>query len=172
VYALYPYLRGVPRQDAEITAEVGVEHRLDAAAWHGRRLRLRGRAVLERIAARETRVEIVLRDGATLDEHRVVASASPDGQFEAEPAVQEPGVWEVHVIASTLGVSREAPLGPVRGPRVKTDPQRRALGPDTEGTIQFDGDGHLAVLVERDEPPVPRLTRLRRRMLPRRPGKR
>ncbi|WP_395108691.1 hypothetical protein [Actinomadura sp. SCN-SB] len=167
VYAMYPYLRGVPRDDVDITSEVGVAHRLDAAGWHGPRLRVRGRAVLEQIETRETRVEIVLRNAATLTEHRVVAGVTPDGSFDAEQPVQEPGIWEVHVIASTLGVSREAPLGPVRGPRVKTDPQRRAIAPDTEATIHFTTGDRLAVLVERDEAPIRPLTRLRRRLLPR-----
>src|SRR5947208_1326597 len=40
IYAMYPYLRGVPRQDADITTEVGVEHRLDAVSWQGGRVRI------------------------------------------------------------------------------------------------------------------------------------
>ena len=41
IYALYPYLRGVPRQDADITTEVGVDHRLDSVGWHSKKIRIR-----------------------------------------------------------------------------------------------------------------------------------
>ncbi|MFC5753962.1 hypothetical protein [Actinomadura rugatobispora] len=151
VYAMYPYLRGVPRQDADITAEVGVAHRLDAAGWQGRRLRLRGRAGIERVQAREHGAEIILRERDTGEEARTAATATPDEGFEADVPVPGPGLWDVHVAVSALGVTREARLGPERGPRVKTEPQRRGLGSGTDATIHFTGDGHLAVLVEGGE---------------------
>jgi hypothetical protein len=83
VYAVYPYLRGVSRQDADITAEVGVEHRLTEVSWTGGALRIRGRAGIERVAARDTSVEIVVRDRASGAELRV--AAGPDAP-PAEPA--------------------------------------------------------------------------------------
>ncbi|GAA2418347.1 hypothetical protein GCM10010191_31360 [Actinomadura vinacea] len=147
VYAVYPYLRGVPRQDADITAEVGVAHRLDAAGWQGRRARLRGRAALERVEARETGVEIILRERGTRAERRVPAVVGDEG-FEADVAVPGPGLWDVHVAASALGVRREARLGAVRGARLKAGPQRRGLGDGTAATLHFTEDGHLALLVE------------------------
>ncbi|GAA3951758.1 hypothetical protein GCM10023085_37990 [Actinomadura viridis] len=151
VYAMYPYLRGVPRKDADITAEVGVEHRLDAVGWHGGRVRIRGRAVIERVEARRTQVEIVLRESGSGAEHRCAAGPLEDGFEAAGIAVPGPGLWEVHVAASTLGLTREARLGPVRGPRLKTEPQRRSLGAAGQGTILFTGGGHLAVRVERGD---------------------
>lgn len=164
VYAMYPYLRGVPRQDADITAEVGVAHRLDAACWQGGRLRIRGRAAIERVETRRTHVEIVLRERDTLRETRTTAAAtSRDDAFEADvPVPAGRGLWDVHVAASALGVRREARLGPVHGPRLKTDPWRRALDTATDATIHFTDDGHLAVLVEDVERPTAPLGRLRR----------
>jgi hypothetical protein len=70
VYALYPYLRGVPRRDADITAEVGVDHRLGAVTWAGDALRIRGRASIERVAARDEHVEIVLLERTSGAERR------------------------------------------------------------------------------------------------------
>ncbi|XVQ13074.1 hypothetical protein ACQP1W_11145 [Spirillospora sp. CA-255316] len=151
VYAMYPYLRGVPRQDADITAEVGVAHQLDAAGWQGRRLRLRGRAAIERVQAREHEIEIVLRERGTGEETRAAATETPDEGFEADLPAPGPGLWDVHVSVSALGVTREARLGAERGPRVRTEPQRRGLGSGTGATIHFTDDGHLAVLVEGDD---------------------
>ena len=148
VYAMYPYLRGVPRQDADITAEIGVEHRLDSAGWQGRRLRLRGRAAIERVQAREHEVEIVLRERTTGEEVRADAATAPEEGFEADLPAPAPGLWDVHVRVSALGVTREARLGTERGPRLKTDPQRRGLGSGTAATLHFTEDGHLAVRVD------------------------
>ncbi|RFU41281.1 hypothetical protein DZF91_12715 [Actinomadura logoneensis] len=132
VYAVYPYLRGVPRQDADITAEVGVDHRLDAASWKNGRLRLVGRAAVERVETRRTTVEVLLRDRDAGAEHRIAAEPTGDGGGEAfsavaDPAVLGPGRWDVHVAASALGVTREARFGGVRGPAFKLDETPRAI---------------------------------------------
>ncbi|MFB4316915.1 hypothetical protein [Actinomadura sp. 21ATH] len=148
VYAMYPYLRGVPRQDADITTEIGVDHRLDTAAWQSGRLRLRGRAAIERIDARETRVELILRHRRTAEEHRY-STEGRDGTFDAAVPPPAPGHWDVHVAATALGLTREARLGTNRGPRLKPHPQRAGAA-----TVHYTTDGHLAVLVERTDRPV------------------
>ncbi|MEW2356138.1 hypothetical protein [Spirillospora sp. NPDC029432] len=160
VYAMYPYLRGVPRQDADITAEIGVDHRLDTVAWQSGRLRLRGRAALERIEARETRVDLVLRHRRTAEECRYPAEGG-DGTFDVAVPPPAPGHWDVHVTASALGLTRQARLGPRRGPRLKPLPQRTGAA-----IVHYTADGHLAVLVERTERPVTLWSQLRR-LLPR-----
>ncbi|WP_192810073.1 hypothetical protein [Actinomadura rudentiformis] len=170
VYALHPYLRGVPRQDADITGEVGVEHRLDAVSWHGKKLRVRGHACIERIEARETKVEVLLRERRTGVEHRFPADPCEDGGFEvqADPGASAvgPGRWDVHVSASALGVTRTARFGTIRGDKIKTEPQRRGLDSTTTAKIYFTKGGHLAVLI-RTGKKHPRLRAALRRITPR-----
>ncbi|MFG1999218.1 hypothetical protein ACGFNU_08730 [Spirillospora sp. NPDC048911] len=167
VYTVYPYLRGVPRQYADITGEVGVEHRLDAVAWQGRRFRVRGHARIERVEARETKVEVILRERRSGVEHRFPAEPHEDG-FEAQidpvASAVGPGRWDLHVAASTLGVTREARFGTIRGDRIKAEPQRRALGTATTAKIYFTRGGHLAVLIRGDQRPPRFAGRLRRRL--------
>jgi hypothetical protein len=164
VYALYPYLRGVSRQDADITAEVGVEHRLDAVGWRGRGLRVRGRAVVERIGARETDVELVLRDQDDQREHRFPGAARADG-FEAYADLADagPGRWEVHVTVTSLGLTREARLGAVRAAKVRTRPRQRTIDAGTQATLVFTGEDHLTVVVEDRRRRAPLRGLLRRR---------
>ncbi|MEU5877962.1 hypothetical protein [Spirillospora sp. NPDC047279] len=168
VYAVYPYLRGVPRQDADITGEVGAEHRLDAASWQGKRLRVRGLARIERIEARETKVEVILRERRTEVEHRFPADALADDCFEAQADLTAagvgPGRWDVHVAASALGVTRAARFGTIRCDKVKTEPQRRTLDSGTTATLYFTRGGHLAVLIRGDEKAAPLRAKLRRRL--------
>jgi hypothetical protein len=155
VYALYPYLRGVPRQDADITAEVGVEHRLRAVSWADGALRISGRAAIERVAARDTRVEIVLRERATGAELRVGADPAPrdaegpghddnDDWFAATIALTDlrPGHWDVDVSVRALGLRRQAPFG-VAG----ADDSAGSLPDRPEATVYVTGDGHLAIAV-------------------------
>ncbi|WP_309237295.1 hypothetical protein [Actinomadura sp. BRA 177] len=150
IYAMYPYLRGVPRQDADITTEVGVEHRLDAVGWQGRRLRIRGVAALQRVETHHTAVDLILRERTSGREHGITAEPRPDAArgFEAvaDPAEVEPGRWDVHVAATSLGVTREARFGSVRAEGVRTGPQRRAAGPK-DVAVYFTKGGHLALFV-------------------------
>ncbi|MEO5876609.1 MAG: hypothetical protein ABIS86_10535 [Streptosporangiaceae bacterium] len=111
VYAVYPYLRGVPRQDADITAEVGVEHALTSLAWDRDVLRVRGRAAIDRVQARDTAVELVLGNGK--EEHRFAADRTDTG-FEALVPMPAPGTWAVQVSVCALGLTRTAPFGAVR----------------------------------------------------------
>lgn len=137
VYAVYPYLRGVPRQDADITAEVGVEQELQVVRLTGGALRIRGRAAIERVAARDQHVELVLKERATGAELRVGAATGDDG-FAAtvELADLRPGHWDVHVSVRTLGVVRQAPLD-----------ANGALPDRPAATVYRTGDGHLAIAV-------------------------
>lgn len=163
VYAVYPYLRGVPRQYADITAEVGVEHRLDAVSWTGGRLKLRGRAALQRVEVRAADIALVLRHRTTAAEHRVPAE-STGGDFEtaADPAALTPGRWDVHIAVSALGVTREAPLGPVRGPKLKTTALTAGLTHETT-TARLTDQAHLTLEVSETRAPRRRLFRRRRR---------
>jgi hypothetical protein len=165
VYAVYPYLRGVPRQDADITAEVGLRHRLDDVAWQGKRVHVRGLAAIERIEARETKVELILRERRSGVEHRFPAQQDGKGfEGEADMALLGPGRWDVRVAATALGVTREDRFGTVRDDKLKTESQRRPLGPSTAATIYFTKGGYLAVVV-RSQKPAPLRAKLRRRLL-------
>ncbi|CNF95570.1 Uncharacterised protein [Mycobacterium tuberculosis] len=150
IYAMYPYLRGVPRQDADITTEVGVDHRLDEVGWQGRRVRVRGVAALQRVETDRTAVDLVLRERTSGREHGFPAVPRPDGVrgFEAvaDPADVEPGRWDVHVAATALGVTREARFGAVRAGGLRTGPQRRAAG-GRDVALYFTRGGHLALFV-------------------------
>ncbi|MUN42762.1 hypothetical protein [Actinomadura litoris] len=171
IYALYPYLRGVSRQDADITGEVGVDHRLDAASWQGGRVRLRGAAVLQRVETHRTAVEVVLRERASGREHGFAAEHREPGAggFESfvDPAVLAPGRWDAHVTVTALGVTREARFGSVRAPRLKPVPQRRTIQgrEPREATLYFTKGGHLALLVTAGARRVPLHTRVLRRLL-------
>ncbi|GAA4151309.1 hypothetical protein [Actinomadura keratinilytica] len=167
VYAVYPYLRGVPRQDADVTAEIGLDHRLDAVGWQGgARLRVRGHAAVQRVQARETKVALILRERRSGVEHHFPAEPGEDGfTAYADVAVAGPGRWDAYVAAEALGIRREERLGGVRGPKLKTDPQQRLLDPATEATAYFTKGGHLAVLVRDAARRRPSLrARLRRRL--------
>jgi hypothetical protein len=139
VYAMYPYLRGVPRHDADITDEVRVVHRLDAVAWTGCRLRVRGHAAIARVVSRDVRVELVLR-GAARD-HRVATTPCGDG-FEGfvDGTDLDPGHWDAHVAVRTLGLTREAPFGAVRTPGLTTEAREHA-----GLTVFFTPEGSLAI---------------------------
>lgn len=167
IYAMYPYLRGVPRQDADITTEVGVDHRLDAVGWHGRRVRIRGVAALQRVATDRTAVDVILRERTSGREHGIPAEPRRErpGAFEAvaDPAAVEPGRWDVHVAATALGVTREARFGSVRAEGVKTAPQRRSADA-RDVTVYFTKGGHLALVVDDEPGPVSLRGRIRRRL--------
>jgi hypothetical protein len=143
VYAVYPYLRGVPRRHADITAEVGVEHRLIAVAWAGDALLIRGRATIERVAARDEHVEIVLHERTSGTERRIDAGPGP-AEFAASVALAElsPGHWDVHVSVRALGLTRQAPLGMVSDPDIDVSALDRP-----EATAYFADDGRLVIAV-------------------------
>lgn len=166
VYAVYPYLRGVSRQDADITAEVGVEHRLDAVAWQNRRITIRGYAAVERVASNRTAVDVILRERSSGREHGIPAEPRRErpGAFEAvaDPSRLDPGRWDVHVAATTLGVTREARFGSLRAEGVKTASQRRTAGAK-DVTVYFTKGGHLALVVKDDTGGASLRGRLRRR---------
>lgn len=165
VYAVYPYLRGVPRRDADITAEVGVEHRLTEVSWAGGALRIRGLAAIERVAARDTTVEIVVRDRASGAELRVAAepdtTAAEHAGFADRPSgggagtvfvaeiplgALRAGQWDVHVSVRALGLTRQAPLG--AGGAAGAHARLEAAYLDRpEATAYFTGDGGLAIAV-------------------------
>ncbi|TDE32074.1 hypothetical protein [Actinomadura sp. 6K520] len=164
IYAMYPYLRGVPRQDADITTEVGVDHRLDAVSWQGKRIRVRGFAALQRVETNRTAVDVLLRERASGKEHGFPAAPRQDrpGGFEVviDPAVVRPGRWDVHVAATAHGVTREARFGSVRAEELRTAPQGRTAGARNAG-FYFTRGGHLALIVRE----LPGDTSLRARLL-------
>ncbi|MEV5569042.1 hypothetical protein AB0L06_03260 [Spirillospora sp. NPDC052269] len=178
VYALYPYLRGVPRKDADITAEVGVEHRLDAAVWKDGRVRVTGHAAVERVETHRTSVDLLVREhaagadagaeGTVRTEHRIAAGSRRDGRdgFEAfvDPSVLGHGHWDVHVAATAHGVTRRARFGLVRDPDLKLDETfRNVPGQDSEAGLYLTKGGHLALLVRTPRKPAPLRTKLIRR---------
>ena len=108
VYAVYPYLRGVPRQDADITTEVGVEHRLESMGWSKGLLKVRGWARIARVQAKDPVVRLLASDGS----QELEIDTEPAGEgFEALLDLPERGSWTVRVEVRTLGLSRTAAFG-------------------------------------------------------------
>ncbi len=135
VYAVYPYLRGVPRQDADITAEVGVEHCLEALGWSKGLLRIKGWARIARVQAKDPQVRLVLCGG----QEEIVVTPRPLGGdgFEALLEVPEPGVWTVHVEVETLGLSRSAPFGTHRAEGFKPPGHREGAVVDLSDGLRL-----------------------------------
>ncbi|MDX6739020.1 hypothetical protein [Actinocorallia sp. A-T 12471] len=112
VYAVYPYLRGVPRQDADITDEVGVEHVISGLSWdRSGRLKIAGRAAISRVQARGQAVKLILRDGDESVEH-AVSTTGEEFEYVLEPPGT--GLWTVDVEVTVLGLRRTAPFGTVK----------------------------------------------------------
>ena len=146
VYAVYPYLRGVPRQDADITAEVGVEHCLEALSWSKGILRAEGWARIARVQAKDPVVRLVLNDGR--DELEVEAEPLGDGSggFSALLDVPQKGSWTARVEVETLGLRRSAPFG-TRRPEGFKPPKER------EGAVVDLTEGLRITWVHREEEP-------------------
>ncbi|HEX2312269.1 MAG TPA: hypothetical protein VHJ17_00925 [Thermomonospora sp.] len=168
VYAVYPYLRGVPRKDADITGEVRAGHRLDAVAWQGERLRIRGWAAIERVEARTVLTELVLRERTAGTEHRFPTTPRDQG-FEAalEFGGVGPGRWDTYVVVTVHGIKRRARFGRVRDPKLSTDPMpRRITLPEGQAgaTAYFTKGGYLAIKVNGARRPTPLRTRILKRI--------
>ncbi|GAA3197468.1 hypothetical protein [Actinocorallia longicatena] len=142
VYAVYPYLRGVPRQDADITAEVGVDHRLDALAWDKTgRLKVKGAAGIARVEARGPAVTLILAAGEA--EHRFPVTPA-DGGFEALVEIPPGGPWNFRVEVSVLGVTRTAPFGSVRHADFKEPKMREGFTLRLDGCLEVASEGSAA----------------------------
>ncbi|MCD0448301.1 hypothetical protein LO762_03685 [Actinocorallia sp. API 0066] len=125
VYAVYPYLRGVPRQDADITDEVGVEHVLSGLVWErSGRLRVSGRAAISRVQARNQVVQLILRDG----DETVIHPVSTEGEeFEYSLELPGTGLWTVDVEVTVLGLRRTALFGTTRANGFKPPKPREGV---------------------------------------------
>lgn len=143
VYAVYPYLRGVSRQDADITDEVGVEHCLEALSWSKGILKAEGWARISRVQAKEQTVRLVLNDGR--EEVEIEAEPRGDG-FEALLDVPERGSWTARIEVETLGVCRSAPFG-TRRPEDFKPPRER------EGAVVDLSEGLRITWTPREEEP-------------------
>ncbi len=147
VYAVYPYLRGVPRQDVDITAEVGVEHCLEALSWSKGILKAEGWARIARVQTKRTEVRLVLNDGR--EELEVEAEPGGDGPdgFRALLDVPQEGSWTARVEVETLGLRRSAPFGTRR-------PEGFKLPKEREGAVIDLAEGLRITWTPReDEPP-------------------
>ncbi|WP_106397957.1 hypothetical protein [Actinocorallia populi] len=134
VYAVYPYLRGVPRQDADITAEVGVEHRLESMAWSKGLLKVRGWARIARIQAKDPMVRLLASDGR----QELPVETEPDGDgFEALLDLPERGSWTVHVEVRTLGLRRSAPFGTHLAEGFRLPPEREGASFDLDEGLRI-----------------------------------
>ncbi|ROO83312.1 hypothetical protein EDD29_0811 [Actinocorallia herbida] len=139
VYAVYPYLRGVPRQDADITAEVGVEHVLTGLSWdRAGRLKVAGRAAISRVQARGQDVQLILRDGDETITHPVSTSGE---EFEYLLELPETGLWTVDVEVTVLGLRRTAPFGTVRADGFKNPKVREGVTLDLSEGLWIGIDG-------------------------------
>jgi len=146
VYAMYPFLRGLPRHDADITDEVVAVHRLDGLSFAGDKIRVRGWAAISQVQAREFTVDLMLRQGHA---ERLVKGTADRDSFEVliTPADLPPGIWDVCLQVSTLGVTREAAFGTERHTALRTDPRERdgvrAFFAEPDGTLAIEIPGEI-----------------------------
>lgn len=114
-YAQYPYFRDstlrVPDACYDVTAELGVRHRLSEAALDGSGLALAGEARVHRIPGGGS-TEVVLRGHVTGTELRFPVTDEGDGRFTGRvPLAGVPeGVWDVHLAVTAGGMEKEARL--------------------------------------------------------------
>ncbi|WP_372407573.1 hypothetical protein [Streptomyces luteireticuli] len=113
-YAQYPYFRDstlrIPDACYDVTAELGVRHRLTAVELDGAGLSLAVEAGVHRIPGGSA--ELVLRGHVTGTELRFPAEDMGRGGFAGRvPLAGVPeGVWDVHIAVTAQGIGREARL--------------------------------------------------------------
>lgn len=135
VYAVYPYLRGVPRQDADITNEVDVEHQLTALSWEKAGLKIKGRAVIARIQQKDPVIKLILTDG---DREGHIPVTMTEHGFEAVLERPGPGSWTVEVEVATLGLTRRSAFGEHRADAFKDPKPKDGVEMSVTGQLKID----------------------------------
>ncbi|MFF5483444.1 glycosyltransferase family 2 protein [Streptomyces sp. NPDC012935] len=140
--ARYPFLRdpdrAIPDNCYDVTAQLGVRHRIDRAELHGTTLHLAGHGYLHRVATEDVSTELVLRERDSKEEFRlpVTHTATPglgadedNGHYAYEKAGFEAsvdittaadgdplrdGLWDISLAIGAQGITREVRIGSKR----------------------------------------------------------
>ncbi len=140
--ARYPFLRdpdlAIPDSCYDVTAQLGVRHRITRAELHGTTLHLAGHGYLHRVATEDVTTELVLRERDSKEEFRlpVTHTATPglgadedQGHYTYEKAGFEAavdittaadggplrnGLWDVSLVIGAQGITREVRIGSKR----------------------------------------------------------
>ncbi|MGW6904847.1 glycosyltransferase family 2 protein [Streptomyces sp. NPDC054940] len=148
--ACYPFLRdpdrAIPDSCYDVTAQLGVRHRVTRAELHGTTLYLAGHGYLHRIATEDVTTEVVLRERDSKQEFRlpVTHTATPglgadedQGHYTYEKAGFEAaieittaangsplrdGLWDVSLAIGAQGITREVRIGSKRATDISGRP--------------------------------------------------
>ncbi|MGI5375648.1 glycosyltransferase [Streptomyces sp. CA-251387] len=140
--ARYPFLRdpdrAVPDSCYDVTAQLGVRHRVTRAELHGTTLHLAGHGYLHRVATEDVTTDLVLRERDSKVEFRlpVTHTATPglgadedQGHYTYEKAGFEAavditsaadgaplpdGLWDISLAIGAQGITREVRIGSKR----------------------------------------------------------
>ncbi|MFE6625269.1 glycosyltransferase [Streptomyces sp. NPDC057740] len=148
--ARYPFLRdparAIPDDCYDVTAQLGVRHRVTRADLRGSVLHLAGHGYLHRVETRDVSTELVLRERDSKVEYRlpVTHTATPDagadedaGSFTYDRAGFEAtvdittaadgdplgdGLWDISLAIGAQGITREVRIGSKRADDVSGKP--------------------------------------------------
>ncbi|MGK5545328.1 glycosyltransferase family 2 protein [Streptomyces sp. URMC 127] len=156
-YALYPYFRdstlSIPDDCYDITAELPVRHRVEAAGINATGLRLAGHARIHRISTRDVTTELVLRKRGSDTERRLPVHHTPTPGLGADEdggrydygtagfdvtvglASLTPGIWDLSLAVGAQGIVKEARLGSSRAESVTTATTTLVTGAGTAAAL-------------------------------------
>jgi hypothetical protein len=158
--AHYPFLRdpahSIPDECYDVTAQLGVRHRVTRAELHGTTLHLAGHGYLHRVATENVTTALVLRERDSKEEFRlpVKHTATPglgadedQGHYTYEKAGFEAavdittaadgsplqdGLWDISLAIGAQGITREVRIGGKRAVDVSGEPATHLVN-TTEG---------------------------------------
>ncbi|MFI0228267.1 glycosyltransferase [Streptomyces sp. NPDC017086] len=154
--ARYPFLRdperAVPDECYDVTAQLGVRHRVTRAELDGGTLHLAGHAYLHRVETREVGTELVLRERDSKTEYRLPVTHTPtpglgadqdEGRYAYDLAGFEAavdlstaadgkpladGLWDISLVVGAQGLRKEVRIGSKRAENVPGAPVTLVLG--------------------------------------------
>ncbi|MEV6810364.1 glycosyltransferase family 2 protein [Streptomyces sp. NPDC051132] len=154
--ARYPFLRdperAVPDECYDVTAQLGVRHRVTRAELDGGTLHLAGHAYLHRVETREVGTELVLRERDSKTEYRLPVTHTPtpglgadqdEGRYAYDLAGFEAavdlttaadgkpladGLWDISLAVGAQGLRKEVRIGSKRAENVPGAPVTLVLG--------------------------------------------
>ncbi|MFI0165803.1 glycosyltransferase [Streptomyces sp. NPDC017095] len=154
--ARYPFLRdperAVPDECYDVTAQLGVRHRVTRAELDGGTLHLAGHAYLHRVETREVGTELVLRERDSKAEYRLPVTHTPtpglgadqdEGRYAYDLAGFEAavdlstaadgkpladGLWDISLAVGAQGLRKEVRIGSKRAENVPGAPVTLVLG--------------------------------------------
>ncbi|MEU6183581.1 glycosyltransferase family 2 protein [Streptomyces coeruleorubidus] len=154
--ARYPFLRdpdrAIPDSCYDVTAQLGVRHRVTRAELHGTTLHLVGHGYLHRVATEDVTTELVLRKRDSKEEFRLPVThtttpglgadedqghytyemagfeAAVDITTAADGSPLRDGLWDVSLAIGAQGITREVRIGSKRAADVSGKAATHVVG--------------------------------------------